>query len=40
LQICGNIIASYYLGAELDSAGITDSLDQLKANVVLNVFCK
>ncbi|KAK3058328.1 hypothetical protein LTR09_001406 [Extremus antarcticus] len=37
--ICGNIIASYYLGAELDSAGITDSLDQLKANVVLNVFC-
>lgn len=29
--IAGNIIASYYLGAELDSAGITDSLDQLKA---------
>ncbi|TVY26900.1 Lactose permease [Lachnellula hyalina] len=37
--IAGNIIASYYLGAELDSAGITDSLDQLKANVVLNVWC-
>jgi hypothetical protein len=29
--IAGNIIASYYLGAELDTAGITDSLDQLKA---------
>ncbi|UJO13892.1 MFS-type transporter oryC [Fulvia fulva] len=36
--IAGNIIASYYLGAELDSAGITDSLQQLKANVVLNVW--
>lgn len=29
--ICGNIIASYYLGPELDTAGITDSTDQLKA---------
>lgn len=29
--IAGNIIASYYLGAELDTAGIKDSLDQLKA---------
>lgn len=29
--IAGNIIASYYLGAELDTAGITDSLQQLKA---------
>ncbi|EME86493.1 uncharacterized protein MYCFIDRAFT_132754 [Pseudocercospora fijiensis CIRAD86] len=37
--IAGNIIASYYLGAELDTAGVTDSLDQLKANVVLNVWC-
>lgn len=37
--IAGNIIASYYLGAQLDTAGITDSLQQLKANVVLNVFC-
>ncbi|ORX97015.1 putative hexose carrier protein [Clohesyomyces aquaticus] len=37
--IAGNIIASYYLGAELDTAGITDSLQQLKANVVLNVWC-
>lgn len=37
--IAGNIIASYYLGAELETAGITDSNDQLKANVVLNVWC-
>ena len=37
--IAGNIIASYYLGAELDTAGITSSDDQLKANVVLNVWC-
>jgi hypothetical protein len=29
--IAGNIIASYYLGAELDTAGITSSLAQLKA---------
>jgi hypothetical protein len=37
--VAGNIIASYYLGSELDTAGITNSLDQLKANVVLNVWC-
>ena len=37
--IAGNIIASYYLGSELDTAGITDSVQQLKANVVLNVWC-
>lgn len=37
--IAGNIIASYYLGAELDTAGITNTLQQLKANVVLNVWC-
>ncbi|KAI1332290.1 putative hexose carrier protein [Xylariaceae sp. FL0255] len=37
--IAGNIIASYYLGAELDTAGIKDSLAQLQANVVLNVWC-
>lgn len=29
--IAGNIIASYYLGPELDTAGITNSTDQLKA---------
>lgn len=29
--IAGNIIASYYLGPELDTAGITNSLEQLKA---------
>jgi hypothetical protein len=29
--ICGNIIASYYLGPELDTAGITSSIEQLKA---------
>lgn len=37
--VAGNIIASYYLGAELDTAGITAYRDQLKANVVLNVWC-
>jgi hypothetical protein len=37
--IAGNIIASYYLGTELDSAGITEKLPQLQANVVLNVWC-
>ncbi|KAJ5756854.1 hexose carrier protein, partial [Penicillium manginii] len=37
--IAGNVIASYYLGSELDTAGITDTNDQLKANVVLNTWC-
>ncbi|KAK8096662.1 hypothetical protein PG999_012606 [Apiospora kogelbergensis] len=37
--IAGNIIASYYLGDELDTAGVTETRDQLKANVVLNVWC-
>ncbi|CAN8105237.1 unnamed protein product [Discula destructiva] len=37
--IAGNIIASYYLSYELDTAGITDTNQQLKANVVLNVWC-
>ncbi|KAI8627116.1 putative hexose carrier protein [Xylariaceae sp. FL1651] len=37
--IAGNIIASYYLGVELSTAGITDSTAQLQANVVLNVWC-
>lgn len=35
----GNIISSYYLGLNLDSAGVTNANDQLKANVVLNVWC-
>lgn len=29
--VAGNIIASYYLGSELNTAGITDPNDQLKA---------
>lgn len=29
--VAGNIIASYYLGSELNTAGITNSNDQLKA---------
>lgn len=37
--VVGNIISSYYLGLNLDSAGVTNSNDQLKANVVLNVWC-
>jgi hypothetical protein len=37
--VAGNIIAAYYLGAELDTAGITDLESQLKANIVLNAWC-
>lgn len=37
--VVGNIIASYYLGDELDTAGITNTNEQLQANVVLNVWC-
>ncbi|KAF2765509.1 putative hexose carrier protein [Teratosphaeria nubilosa] len=37
--VAGNIIASYYLGDELNTAGVTGYRDQLKANVVLNVWC-
>lgn len=29
--IAGNVIASYYLGAELETAGITNKTDKLKA---------
>lgn len=35
----GNVIASYYFGDELNSAGVTSSNSQLQANVVLNVWC-
>lgn len=37
--IAGNVIASYFFGAQLTQAGITNSVDQLKANVVLNAWC-
>ncbi|OKL63982.1 hypothetical protein UA08_00454 [Talaromyces atroroseus] len=37
--VAGNVIASYYLGSELDTAGITNKVSQLKANVVLNAWC-
>ncbi|KAH8805390.1 general substrate transporter [Xylogone sp. PMI_703] len=37
--IAGNVIASYYLGAELETAGVSNPDHQLKANVVLNVWC-
>ncbi|KHN94347.1 Major facilitator superfamily domain, general substrate transporter [Metarhizium album ARSEF 1941] len=37
--VAGNVIASYYLGSELTTAGVTSPSDQLKANVVLNVWC-
>lgn len=36
--IAGNVIASYYLGDELDTAGITDTNDQLKAVSLLRAF--
>lgn len=35
--IAGNVIASYYLGAELEIAGITNSNDQLKAVSVIKL---
>ncbi|KAL7929007.1 general substrate transporter [Trichoderma chlorosporum] len=35
----GNVIATFYLGAELKTAGITDIQSQLKANIVLNAWC-
>lgn len=37
--VVGNIISSYYLGLNLDSAGVTNPNEQLQANVVLNVWC-
>ena len=37
--VAGNIIAAYYLGAELNTAGITDLQSQLKANIALNAWC-
>lgn len=37
--VVGNIISSYYLGLNLDSAGVTDSNEQLTPEVVLDVWC-
>lgn len=37
--IAGNVIASYYLGSELDNAGITSTTTQLQINVILNAWC-
>ncbi|KAK6063601.1 hypothetical protein SCUP515_12290 [Seiridium cupressi] len=37
--VVGNLIALFYLGPELSSAGITDSRTQLRVNVVLNAWC-
>ncbi|KAH8809154.1 general substrate transporter [Xylogone sp. PMI_703] len=37
--VAGNIIATFYLGAELKTAGITDTVSQLKANIALNAWC-
>lgn len=36
--IAGNVIASYYLGAELENAGITDTTTQLEINIILNAW--
>jgi hypothetical protein len=36
--VAGNIIASYYLGSELDTAGITNTVSQLKAVCIKNLF--
>ncbi|KAF5608647.1 uncharacterized protein FSUBG_4575 [Fusarium subglutinans] len=37
--ISGNIIATFYLGTELKTAGITDIRSQLKATIALNAWC-
>jgi Sugar (and other) transporter len=37
--VVGNLIALFYLGPELNTAGITDSRAQLHVNVVLNAWC-
>jgi hypothetical protein len=37
--IAGNVIASYYLGAELSAAGITDPKTQLEINIILSAWC-
>lgn len=37
--VVGNLIAQFYLGSELSSAGITDSRTQLQVNIVLNAWC-
>lgn len=37
--IAGNVIASYYLGSELNNAGITSTTTQLQINVILNAWC-
>ncbi|KAF4635804.1 hypothetical protein G7Y89_g2287 [Cudoniella acicularis] len=37
--ISGNVIASYYLGAMLTNAGITDTTTQLQINIILNAWC-
>ena len=37
--VAGNLIAIFYLGPELNTAGITDSRTQLRVNVVLNAWC-
>ncbi|KAJ9131802.1 Hexose transporter [Pleurostoma richardsiae] len=35
----GNNIITFYLGAMLDNAGITDSTTQLEINIILNAWC-
>ncbi|KAI1773855.1 hexose transporter [Hypoxylon cercidicola] len=35
----GNNIISFYLGAMLDNAGVTDTTTQLQINIVLNAWC-
>ena len=37
--VVGNLIALFYLGSELTTAGITDKRTQLHVNVVLNAWC-
>ncbi|KAK7409336.1 hypothetical protein QQX98_008460 [Neonectria punicea] len=38
-MLSGNNIVSYYFGAMLTQAGVTDSTTQLEINIILNVWC-
>ncbi|KAF5632418.1 uncharacterized protein FTJAE_7528 [Fusarium tjaetaba] len=38
-SISGNLIATFYLGTALETAGVTETKSQLKANIALNAWC-
>ncbi|KAI1099865.1 hexose transporter [Jackrogersella minutella] len=38
-MVSGNNIVTFYLGAMLDNAGVTDTTTQLEINIILNAWC-